>query len=171
MPAVDVHEDEKGLTFEFELPGFRPEDVEVTSESGVLTVRGERHQERKEDAEEGRYHLMERSSGSFSRSFQLPQGLDEDATEASFEHGLLMVRVPKAALPQPRKIQIRSGSQAAGQVAAGQPASGQVSGQGSNQSTARSGARGGQQPPGQRDGQDTPAARAAAPSKTETQKA
>ena len=114
-PAVNIHEDETSLTFEFELPGFRPEQVEVTADQGVLTVRGERQDERKE-GDQTRYHLVERSSGSFIRSFQLPQGLDEDKIEASFEHGLLQVRIPKAALPQPRKIQIRSGAQDNAQV-------------------------------------------------------
>ena len=109
-PAVNIHEDDTSLSFEFELPGFRPDQVEVTADNGVLTVRGERQEERKE-GDERRYHLVERTSGSFVRSFQLPQGLDEDKIEASFEHGLLQVRVPKAALPQPRKIEIRSGAQ------------------------------------------------------------
>lgn len=114
-PAANVHEDDRSLTFEFELPGFRPDQVEVTADNGVLTVRGERQEERKE-GDERRYHLLERTSGSFSRSFQLPQGLDENQIEATFEHGVLTVRVPKAALPQPRKIEIRSGAQSADQV-------------------------------------------------------
>ena len=112
-PAVNIHEDERSLNFEFELPGFRPEQVEVTADQGVLTVRGERQDERKE-GDQGRYHLVERTSGSFMRSFQLPQGLDEEQIEAAFEHGLLQVRVPKAALPQPRKIEIRSSAQTNG---------------------------------------------------------
>jgi HSP20 family protein len=111
-PAVDVKEDAKDLTFAFELPGLRPEEVEITSENGVLTVRGEKREERKE-GEEGRYHLVERSYGSFSRSFQLPQNVDEEQIDASFENGILRVRVPKAALPQPRKIQIRGGTSGA----------------------------------------------------------
>lgn len=164
MPAVDVREDEQGLTFEFELPGFRPEDVEVTSENGVLTVRGERHQERKEDTDEGRYHLMERSSGGFSRSFQLPQGLDDEGTEASFEHGLLTIRVPKAALPQPRKIQIRSGANAGGELSAGRPVGGQVSGQGTARGVRQSGTE-------QRESQEAPTARAAGAARGDAQKA
>lgn len=122
-PAVNIHEDETSLSFEFELPGFRPEQVEVTADQGVLTVRGERQDERKE-GEQARYHLIERTSGSFMRSFQLPQGLDADKIEASFENGLLHVRVPKAALPQPRKIEIRSGAMAQN--------SGEVRGAGAN---------------------------------------
>ncbi|MFL5577471.1 MAG: Hsp20/alpha crystallin family protein [Gemmatimonadaceae bacterium] len=134
-PAVNVREDDRGLNFEFELPGFRPEQVEVTAENGVLTVRGERQEERKEGEQEGRYHLVERSSGSFQRSFQLPAGLDEENIEASFDNGLLEVRIPKAALPQPRKIQIRSGAQEQGRVG-----SGEVRGQPTAQRSASRGA-------------------------------
>jgi HSP20 family protein len=112
-PAVDVREDNKEIVLEVELPGIRPDDVEVTAENGVLTIRGEK-QSASSEAQEGRYHVIERSYGSFTRSFQLPSGVDERRIEAEFEHGLLNVRIPKAALAQPRKIEIRnSGSQRA----------------------------------------------------------
>ncbi len=77
----------------------------MTCDNGVLTVRGEKSETRKE-GEEGRYHLVERSYGSFARSFQLPQGVDESKIEGSFDNGLLKVRIPKAALPQPKRINI-----------------------------------------------------------------
>jgi HSP20 family protein len=102
------------LKLEFELPGVRPENVEVTAENGVLTVRGEKHAERKEGDQRGRYHVVERSWGTFQRSFQLPAGIDEDRIEASFDQGVLTVRIPKAALPQPRRIEIK-GATAAGE--------------------------------------------------------
>ena len=105
-PAVDVAETDKELRLDLELPGIRPEDVEVTADNGVLTVRGQKNSERKEGDDESRYHLVERSYGSFMRSFQLPQGLDESKIQADCEHGILSIRIPKAALPQPRKIQI-----------------------------------------------------------------
>ena len=110
-PAVDVREDNKEIALEIELPGIKPSDVEVTSENGVLTIRGEKQSTTREE-NEGRYHVVERSYGSFVRSFQLPQGVDENRIEAEFLDGLLVVHVPKAALPQPRRIEIRnSGSQ------------------------------------------------------------
>lgn len=110
-PAVDVREDSTEIALEVELPGIRPADVEVTAENGVLTIRGEK-QSTATDGTEGRYHVVERSYGSFQRSFQLPQGVDENRIEAEFTDGLLIVHVPKAALPQPRRIEIRnSGSQ------------------------------------------------------------
>ena len=105
-PAVDVAETDKELRLDLELPGIKPEDVEITADNGVLTVRGQKSSERKEDDEQSRYHLVERSYGSFTRSFQLPQGLDDSKIEANCEHGILSIRIPKAALPQPRKIQI-----------------------------------------------------------------
>ena len=117
MPAVDVREDASALTLEFELPGLEPEHVEVTAENGVLTVRGEKRVERKEGSDR-RYHLVERTYGSFSRSFQLPAGVDESQIDAQFENGVLQVRIPKAALPQPRRIEVqrRSGNQGATQA-------------------------------------------------------
>lgn len=108
MPAVDVREDGSNLTLEFELPGLDPDQVEVTAENGVLTVRGEKRAERKE-GDERRYHLVERTYGSFSRSFQLPAGVDEAQIDAQFENGVLHVRIPKAALPRPRRIEVQRG--------------------------------------------------------------
>ena len=106
-PPVDVREDNNEIVLEVELPGIKPSDVEVTSENGVLTIRGEK-QSSVTEKKEGRYHVTERSYGSFTRSFQLPSGVDERRIEAEFEHGLLQVRVPKAAIAQPRRIEIRN---------------------------------------------------------------
>ena len=110
-PAVDIRETGQELAFEVELPGIVPEDVEVTAELGILTVRGVRTKEWQE-GDEGRYHMIERGYGSFTRSFQLPQGVDEERIQADLEHGLLRVRIPKAALPQPKKIQIKASADA-----------------------------------------------------------
>ena len=107
-PAVDVRESEKELRLEVELPGIDPGEVELTAENGVLTIRGEKRTERKEGDEGSRYHVVERSYGSFIRSFQMPQGLDESKIEADFNNGILTIHLPKAALPQPKKIQISS---------------------------------------------------------------
>jgi HSP20 family protein len=110
-PAVDIREDNKEIALEVELPGIKPSDVEVMAENGVLTIRGEKQSGSTEESE-GRYHVVERSYGSFTRSFQLPTGVDEQRIEADFADGLLTVRIPKAALAQPRRIAIRnSGSQ------------------------------------------------------------
>jgi HSP20 family protein len=105
IPPVDVREDDAEILLTAELPGIAPEQVEVTTDSGVLTIRGEKRAERKE-GDDGRYQLVERSYGNFTRSFRLPKGADEGKITADFEHGILKVHVPRAALPQPKKIAI-----------------------------------------------------------------
>lgn len=129
-PAVDIKETEEDIRVELELPGLKPEDVEVTAENGVLTIRGEKRTERKE-GEESRYHVVERSYGAFMRTFQLPQGIDEEQINAEFDNGILTLHVPKAALPQPRRIQINASQKGKEQ---GQVGSG--SSKGGNQPTA-----------------------------------
>ena len=104
-PAVDIRETPKELRLDVELPGIREEDIEIEIENGTLTIRGEKSAERKE-GEEGRFHLVERTYGSFQRSFQLPQGVDEKQIQADFDKGVLHISIPKAALPQPRRIEI-----------------------------------------------------------------
>lgn len=108
VPAVDIRETNQELTFAVELPGIKPEDVEVTAVDGILTIHGERNEEQRE-GEEGRYHLIERNYGSFLRRFQLPQGVDDEKIEADVAQGMLNVRIPKTALPQPKKIQVKVG--------------------------------------------------------------
>jgi HSP20 family protein len=95
-PAVDIKETNTDLLVDLELPGLKPEDVEITADNGMLTIRGEKRGERKE-GEENRYHLVERTYGSFMRSFTLPHGVDEDQIQAEFDNGILSIRIPKAA--------------------------------------------------------------------------
>lgn len=124
-PAVDIKENDSEIRLDLELPGLKPEDVDLTAENGVLTVRGEKKSEKKE-GEENRYHVVERTYGSFLRTFQLPQGIDENQIKAEFENGILAIHIPKTALPQPKRIQIDSGMQQKQQAAVG---SGNVSNQ------------------------------------------
>ena len=101
---------------ELELAGLSPDDVDIMTENGVLTVRGEKRSERK-DGDETRYQVVERSYGAFMRTFQLPQGVDENQVKAHFENGVLSIHIPKAALPQAKQIQIdadRAKQQASG---------------------------------------------------------
>ena len=107
-PAVDIKENDGEVRLELELAGLKPSEVEIMAENGVLTVRGEKRSERKE-GDESRYQVVERSYGTFMRTFQLPQGVDEDQIKAGFEHGLLTIHIPKAALPQPKRIRIEAG--------------------------------------------------------------
>ena len=129
-PAVDIKETGSDIRVDLELPGLKPEDVEITTENGLLTIRGEKRSERKE-GEDSRYHVVERSYGSFMRSFTLPQGVDENQIQAEFDSGILSVRIPKAALPQPKRIQISANDQ----KQQGAVGSGNVSS--SNQSTSQ----------------------------------
>jgi HSP20 family protein len=123
-PAVDIKETGSEIRLELELPGLKPEDVEITAENGVLTIRGEKRVERKE-GDENRYQVIERTYGTFMRTFQLPQGVDEEQIKADFDNGVLTLHIPKAALPQPKRIEIS---------ATGQKQQGAVgSGKGSNQ--------------------------------------
>ena len=104
-PAVDIKESDSDIRIDLELPGMKPEEVEITAENGLLTIRGEKRSERKE-GDEGRYHVVERSYGTFLRTFTLPQGVDENQIQAEFNDGVLSIRIPKTALPQPKRIQI-----------------------------------------------------------------
>ena len=107
VPAVDIRETEGELTFSVELPGVRPEDVEVTAVEGILSIHGVRSAVRSEGEQE-RYHLVERSYGSFLRRFNLPQGVDADKIEAEVTEGVLHVRIPRLALPEPKRIQVKA---------------------------------------------------------------
>lgn len=107
MPAVDVKETHDAVLFELEMPGVSEEKLEITCEGGVLAISGEKSAMKKE-GEEGKYHIVERTFGSFRRSFQLPANVQEDKIEATLTNGVLHVRVPKAEQPKPKKIEIRA---------------------------------------------------------------
>lgn len=104
-PSMDVSEDEHGLLLELEVPGLAPEEVEVTTEQGLLTIKGEKGATRQREGV--RAIVTERLHGRFVRTLQLPQGVDESKVEAEFANGLLRIRVPRAALPQARKVEVR----------------------------------------------------------------
>ena len=106
-PLVDIRETDRELNFAVELAGSAASDVDVTTDNGVLTIRGERNDEWKD---EGRYHLVERGYGSFIRRFQLPDGVEIDKIQADVENGLLQVRIPKSAMPQPKTIPVKAGA-------------------------------------------------------------
>lgn len=107
-PSVNVREANDAVLLEMELPGISPEDVDISIDNDMLTVSGEKNEERREGEEEGRYFLVERRYGSFSRSFSLPANIDPEQIRADFDKGLLTIRIPREALPQPRRVQINS---------------------------------------------------------------
>ena len=107
IPPVDISEDKDRITLTAELPGFTEDQVEVQMEGGVLTIRGER---KFEDEQEGRnFHRLERSYGTFVRSFTLPNNVDRENIHASFRNGLLEIDLPKREEARPRQIKIGSG--------------------------------------------------------------
>jgi HSP20 family protein len=103
-PAMDLLETDDAFVIRADLPGLSESDVNVELEEGVLTVSGERKIEH-EDKREG-FYRVERAYGSFSRSLTLPKGVDPEAVNASFDRGVLEVRVPKPEQRKPRKIEI-----------------------------------------------------------------
>jgi HSP20 family protein len=107
-PPVDIFEDRDSFHLKVELPGMKSKDVHVNVENGVLTVQGERKLER-EDKRDG-YHRVERSYGSFTRSFSLPKTVDGEHLEAEMNDGVLSIRIPKQPAPEPKRVPIKEGS-------------------------------------------------------------
>jgi HSP20 family protein len=103
-PSVDVHEDEQSFFIEAELPGMRKEDIQLEIENNVLSIRGERRLEKKE--EKDNYHFVERSYGSFFRSFTLPKNVNTEAIGAEYKDGMLKLTLPKREEVKPRKLDI-----------------------------------------------------------------
>lgn len=106
-PRCDVTESDDAIIVHAELPGVDVADMEVTVAQGVLTLRGEKTSEKKEEKDNRTYH--ERFFGSFERSLAMPAGIDEAAIEATLKDGVLEVRLPKteAVKPEARKIDIK----------------------------------------------------------------
>ena len=103
-PAVDIFDTGDAIVLRAELPGLTTEEIEIEVDENVLTLKGERRFE--EQLEEGRYYRLERAYGSFQRSVTLPQGVKAEEISASFDNGVLSVRVPKADEVKPRKISV-----------------------------------------------------------------
>jgi len=105
-PAVDIKEEENRFVIYADLPGVDPKDIEITMEKGVLTLKGERSEETKEEHEG--YKRVERTRGSFYRRFSLPDTADAELIEAEGKNGVLEITLPKHEKVQPRKIDVRS---------------------------------------------------------------
>jgi HSP20 family protein len=105
MPLVDITEDDKEYLITAELPEVKKEDVKVTVENGVLMITGERKFEKEE--KDKRYHRVERSYGSFARSFTLPSDGDAQKVNAEFKDGVLKVHVTKSEAARPKQIEVK----------------------------------------------------------------
>jgi HSP20 family protein len=107
VPAVDVYEDEHAITLKLEVPGIEEKDIDVQLENNTLTVRGERKFE-KEEKEEN-FHRIERRYGAFARSFTLPNTVDAGKVAASYDSGILKIRLAKRAEAKPKQIKVQVG--------------------------------------------------------------
>ena len=105
VPAVDIAERENDFLVNMELPGVAKEDVKITMQEGILTVKGEKKQEKEPKGSD--YHRVERSYGSFQRSFSLPTAVRCAEIDASFSGGVLSITLPKAEEARPKQVDVR----------------------------------------------------------------
>lgn len=106
IPSVDISETDSAYLIKGEIPGVKKEDVKVTIEDGMITLRGERKQEKEDKGE--KYHRIERCYGSFMRSFRLPDDAEESTVKAEFKDGMISVTLPKSeqAKNKPKQIEV-----------------------------------------------------------------
>lgn len=134
---TDVSEDENSLQISMELPGVEPDDVRLSLENNILTIRGEKRQRSEENNE--RIHRFERTYGVFERTFALPNTVDSEKIDARFENGVLLISIPKAEKARPREIRVNSSGSGSTQVRTGSQS--QRVGSGSSQRGGRDNAR------------------------------
>jgi HSP20 family protein len=115
-PAVDIYENEHELVVKADLPDVKPEDLDIRVENNILTIRGERKFEKKVD--EKNYLRVERSYGSFTRSFSLANTVNSEAIKADYKDGVLTLTIPKREEAKPKQIKVNVGVQAAAAAAA-----------------------------------------------------
>ena len=104
VPPVDIFEQKDQIRIMAEVPGVRPEDVKISLEGNVLTIRGEKQQVAEEQTD--RVHRYERTYGEFERTFSLPATVDAQRITAAYEHGILTVTLPKVEQAKPRQIEV-----------------------------------------------------------------
>jgi len=109
IPAMDLLEEDERFVLRADLPGVEEESINVELQDNVLTISGERAPEHR--AQDGGYQRLERAWGAFSRSLTLPAGIDPESIEASFNNGVLEVRVPKPEERKPRRVAINVGDE------------------------------------------------------------
>jgi len=106
VPAVDIKEEVNQFIIEADIPGVEPKDIEISMEGGVLSLKGERRLESREEGKD--YHRVERSRGVFYRRFSLPDTADAEKIAASGKNGVLQIRIPKKEVAKPRKITVQA---------------------------------------------------------------
>lgn len=105
-PSVDIYENKDHIVLEAELPGMKREDFDLSVENNVITLRGERHFEKKDESDN--YHRVERAYGSFTRSFTLPNTVTAEGATAEYSNGVLRVTLPKREETRARRIEIKT---------------------------------------------------------------
>ena len=105
-PAVDLYESKDHMVVKAELPGMNKDEIEISLHEGVLTLSGERKEEKKEDGAET--HRLERFLGRFQRTLTLPSPVDVDKVKATYEEGILTVTLPKSEAAKPKQIQVKT---------------------------------------------------------------
>jgi HSP20 family protein len=105
QPSVDLKETDKAFELTADVPGMQPKDIQVSLTGDVLTIKGEKKSQREE--KDGDYHLVERSFGSFQRSFRLPVSADNKKLEAKFKDGVLKITLPKSEKSQTKQIEVK----------------------------------------------------------------
>ncbi|MDR3745193.1 MAG: Hsp20/alpha crystallin family protein [Acidobacteriaceae bacterium] len=112
IPPVDIYEDAQQLVLKLEVPGIKQENLDVSVENQMLTIKGERKMET--DQKEENFHRIERSYGSFTRSFTLPQTVDSAAVKASYDAGVLTITMAKKEAAKPKQVKVEIGPPASG---------------------------------------------------------
>jgi HSP20 family protein len=105
-PAVDIKEEADRYVLHADIPGVKPEEIEISMDKGVLTIRGERKHSTEESSEG--FHRVERQQGMFMRRFALPNSVDPDGIQATSKDGVLELVLPKTGETRPRRIEVRS---------------------------------------------------------------
>lgn len=131
-PETDVVETEREIRVQTEMPGLTRDNIDIDVENNVLTIRGEK-QEQRTEGEEGKFHIAERRCGTFTRSFVLPPDVDAEQIQAGFENGVLTVTIPKSEKARRRRIEIGGSSSGEGRsMSVGQGGGPQQTGGGSS---------------------------------------
>jgi len=108
VPDVELKETKDAYLFKADLPGVQDKDLDISIVGNRIQLSGKREEEKTQDDDEGRYYAYERSYGTFTRSFTLPEGADAEQVAAELKDGVLQLRVPKRPEVQPRRIEVKS---------------------------------------------------------------
>jgi HSP20 family protein len=122
---LDVVQEGDSIIVKASVPGVNPEDIDVSIENDVLTIKGQTKEER--EYQEGNYLMRERHSGSFYRALRLPDTLDSDQAQCHYEHGVLSIAFPRVESKRARRLHITSGQGSQGQIVEGQGSPEQIS--------------------------------------------